>query len=684
MIFTGQSLVPIFFHPFHHNPLYPFAAYILLRQSLFKSGALSVIRASLSVIFVTLIFSSFFSLAVAQDTAQDDAEIDAEVQAMSDAALALIQLDSFVDANVTFCTQHAPEAGVSEAAAAWYSSSGLTILELIKQLPEVGAVFGEMQNSFAGAALQDLTAKATGREAEWCKSVPALLQSPDWDVLTNYPDEFRTLREFYALLSGEDPPPPPLPKARALPPITSPSYAEVIAAGVNPEETFIQDEFHCYNARGTDYSSSSLVVQFSAPGQYLSSYGGGTYTLSTDTYSPEITWLSGPFKEADGELDFSNFGQSFSLGSVTLGDASYSFGCYQQGSSERAALTTFRLKTPQAGTYTCRDAETGEAQALELASGGQYSVGGASGTYSVSGMTSDYNSSQIDWLTGPFAEQSSSYTEEPDNGFRSFDLSLSSGKGYPGFVYSSSELSLSCESLGEPVSFETYGEGAAPPAPPTEKALDGLFYRYDFVSQGTFSTSEPHFYRFFPNGYVFDGAPEGDPADIDCTRTKPNGAPFCDTYAVSNGLIRIGNADPEPFSLDGAVPVISGEALTPVAANTVTRLDGLFWANAGSSFGFCGPFSMCSSSYSEWNYDFKPDNTFSYASSSQSLSSMSSPLGDTYTSAYGNSDDAGTYTIQGNVIEFRFGNGKVERDFITVSGPDSFIMGDRNFTRKTE
>ena len=73
-----------------------------------------MIRASLSVIFVTLIFSSFFSLAVAQDTAQDDAEIDAEVQAMSDAALALIQLDSFVDANVTFCTQHAPEAGVSE------------------------------------------------------------------------------------------------------------------------------------------------------------------------------------------------------------------------------------------------------------------------------------------------------------------------------------------------------------------------------------------------------------------------------------------------------------------------------------------------------------------------------------------------------------------------------------------
>ena len=643
-----------------------------------------MIRASLSVIFVILIFSSFFSLATAQDTAQDDAEINAKVQAMSDAAQALVQLSSFVDANVAFCTQHAPEAGVSEAAAAWYVESGLTILEQIKQLPEVGAVYEQMQDAFTGAALLDLTTKATGREAEWCKSVPALLQSPDWDVPINYPDELINLHEFYTLFSGGDGEFSPPPKAQVLPPMTSPSYAEVVAAGVNPEETFVQDEFHCYNTNRTTYSQPSLVVQFPAPGQYLSSYGGGTYTLSTDTYSPEITWLSGPFKEADGSLSFGDVGQSFSLGSVMLGSASYSFGCYQQGSSERAALVMFRLKTPQPGTYTCRDAETGEAQALELLSGGQYSVGGTSGTYSVSGVMNDYDSSQIDWLTGPFAAQSSTYVEEPDNGFRSFDLSLSSGKGYPGFVYSSSELSLSCESLGEPVSFETYGEGAAPPAPPTEKALDGLFYRYEFVSRGTFSASEPHFYRFFPNGYVFSGTPEGDPADIDCTRTKPNGAPFCDTYAVSNGLIRIGDADPEPFSLDGAVPVISGEALTPVAANTVTSLDGLFWANAGSSFGFCGPYSTCSSSYSEWNYDFKPDNTFTYASSSQSLSSISSALGDTYASAYGGSDDAGTYTIQGNVIEFRFGNGKVERDFITVSGPDSFIMGDRIFTLKTE
>ena len=263
-----------------------------------------MIRALLgAIVLFTLLFGSLGTV-TAQDTAQDDAEIDAKVQAMSDAAQALFQLSSFVDANVTFCTQHAPEAGVSEAAAAWYVKSGLTLLEQIKQLPEVGAVFGQMQDAFTGAALLDLTTKATGREAEWCKSVPALLQSPDWDVLTNYPDEFINLHEFYTLFSGGDDRSSPPPKAQVLPPVTSPSYAEVVAAGVDPEETFIQDEFHCYNANRTSYSQPSLVVQFPAPGQYLSSYGGGTYTLSTDTYSPEITWLSGPFKGADGELRF--------------------------------------------------------------------------------------------------------------------------------------------------------------------------------------------------------------------------------------------------------------------------------------------------------------------------------------------------------------------------------------------
>ncbi len=65
---------------------------------------------------------------------------------------------------------------------------------------------------------------------------------------------------------------------------------------------------------------------------------------------------------------------------------------------------------------------------------------------------------------------------------------------------------------------------------------------------------QPAFYLFFPSGYVYTGDIEGDPADIDCARTKPNGTPFCDTYRISRNFITIGESDPEAFSLENGVP----------------------------------------------------------------------------------------------------------------------------------
>ncbi len=612
--------------------------------------------------------------------AQDDT--DAQVERMTDAVSALVQLSSFVDANVTFCAEHAPQAGVGEAAAAWYASSSLAILEQIKRIPDITATFREMEDAYAQETLQTLS-QATGREAEWCGGVPILLQSPDWDVGANYAGELAVLAEFYTLVTGETPP-TPLPQAQALPPVTSPTYAEVVAAGVNPEAQFIGDEFRCYDEGGVDYRRPYLIVQITGPGQYLSSYGGGMFRLEPDDYAPDVEWLSGPLKDAGSALYFDEYGQNFYLSGVSLGDESYDFRCFQQGASEQAALTAFRLKDPQPGTYQCRDAATGEAQALELSPGGSYQIGGASGTYAVSGILSDNEGSSIDWLTGPFAEQSSYYSEEPDNGFRSFDISLSDGRAVGTFVYSSSELALSCESLGEPVSFDKYGAGAAPPAPPTEIALDGFFYRYELEMRGSYSFLMPQFYRFFSSGYVFIGTPEGGPADIDCTRTKPNGAPFCDTYGISGNFIRLADEEPEFFALDGATPIIGEDGLTPVEGNTVTSLDGLFWANYAYSFGICGEYSFCSSSYQEWNYDLKPDHTFTYFTSSQNLSSMNSDLASTSVSAYSNSANTGGYTIDGNVIELRFDNGKVERNFILVLGPDNFIMGENEYTLKDE
>ncbi|CAN5872468.1 hypothetical protein BH24DEI2_BH24DEI2_15040 [soil metagenome] len=174
-------------------------------------------------------------------------------------------------------------------------------------MPETAATLGEIREAYTQATQQTLNDNATGREAEWCASLPALLQSPEWDVPANYPDELARLGDIFTLVTGDDPP-RPLPRAQTLPPVTSPSYADVTAAGVNPKAQFIQDEFRCYDEGGVDYSRPQLVGQITGPGQYLSSYGGGSFVVEADDYAPDVTWTSGPLKDAGGTLYFGEAG----------------------------------------------------------------------------------------------------------------------------------------------------------------------------------------------------------------------------------------------------------------------------------------------------------------------------------------------------------------------------------------
>ena len=573
---------------------------------------------------------------------------------------------------------------MSEAAASWYSSSGLTVLDEIQRAsPDAAALFVEMENTLTQAVLGDLQAKATGREAEWCESVPALLQSPEWDVGATYAGELGLLRDLFMVVTG-DAPLSPLPQAQALAPVASPSYQEVIASGINPENQFIRDEFRCYDESGADYSHPHLLVQITGPGQYLSSYGGGTFSLEDDDYSPDIEWLSGPLTGASSSLYFDDVGQRFYLSNVELGNDDYDYECYQQGPSERRALVEFRLKEPQPGVYECRDAATGEVQALEL-SAGSYRIGGASGTYGVTEVLSDDDTSRIEWLTGPFADEVSHYSEEAGNGFRDFSISLSNGEAYPGFVYSSSELALTCEGVGEPVNVEPYGGEAAPPPPGTEIGLEGFYYLMEYKLRGDVGGMAPTFYRFFPDGYVFIGTPEGDPNEIDCGRTKPNGAPLCATYHARGNFITVadeGEVDTLPFALDGTVPAIDGVTMNPVLPSPVNSLSGVYWYNYFSSSGFCGAFSTCSSTYYESNLDLRPDNTFTHFTDSQNLHSSDTALGSTSVSAYGNDADSGTYTVQGNVIEFRYNNGRVDKNFFYLIDPEYFMIGEQEYTLK--
>ena len=615
--------------------------------------------------------------------AQDmSAGSDPQTEAATNAVMSLLTLNSFVEANVSFCASSAPETAdaVEAAADEWAASSGLDVLAQLRNAPlEVSSTFSEIEASLRADALQTLSARATGKEAAWCQNFPTLLQGDDWKVQTNYASELDSLREFVTLVTGSA----PLPQAQALSPMTSPSYAEVVAAGIDPKNQFIPDEFHCYDESANDYSRPHMVVQITGPGQYLSSYGGGTFVLEADdSYAPDITWTSGPLTDAGGSLYFNDYGQTFSP-TVTFGDSSVSFDCYQQGASEERALTEFRLKDPQAGTYQCQDVETGQTQPLELLSGFAYTLGGQRGTYSVTDLLdSGGGSSQINWLTGPLAEGDARYAEEEGTGYR--EISMSTSETYSWFG-SSSTLSVVCSTVGEPVSFARYGDGVAPPVEGNEQSISGFFYRDEYESSGMTGSVQPAFYLFFPSGYVYTGDIEGDPADIDCARTKPNGTPFCDAYHISRNFVTIGESDPETFSLENGVPLLEGEAMSPVVSG-ITTLNGDFWANYFYSVGMCiGEYAVCSSTYIEWEYIFTPDGRFEYKGSNQNLASSNfGDMGGVNASGGGSEYETGSYTITGNVIEMRYDNGKVEKKFIMITDPEHFVMGSQSYSPKEE
>ena len=614
-----------------------------------------------------------------------------DTETVTNAFSEIVQLSTFVDANVEFCEARALSAvAVQEAANTWYAANELDVLTSLRGLSELGTQLSSLENDLKMAVIDDLSSRAVGREAEWCATFPELLQSPEWQVQNGYAAELDLLREFVTSLTqgGEVTQGTASPQAQALAPVINPSYAEVLAAGIDPNRQFIPTEFRCYQEDSLDYSQPHFVVQISAAGQYESSYGGGSFALK-DSHRPDIEWLSGPLTGAEGSLSFSEFGQMFSLDDLEVSGERFDLGCYQQGASEERALTSFRLKEPQLGSYQCRDAETGEVQSLELLANNQYQIGDTTGEYRVSDLLNLGSSSSIDWLTGPFAEESSRYSEEEGNGFRTFSLSVSTGgAGYPGFVYSSSELALVCEGVGEPISFARYGDETALPAPGTELPLDGLYYLYSLTYEGTTPTYKASFYRFFPDGYVFVGTPEaGDISQIDCSRSLPNGTPFCATYNVQADTLYIKDTSGMQefsFALDGELPVLDGEVLTPVSANTRTNLDGLYWSNSYSQSGLCGGFSTCSSSYREWYYAFEPDGSFVYTTSSQNLSSMDTALGSSSASGYGNSANTGSYEIGPHSVELRYDNGQVESHFMFVQDAERFVMGDKQFSPKEE
>lgn len=606
-----------------------------------------------------------------------------QVEAMMTSIISILQLTTFVDANESFCTEQAPETtlSVQEAASEWRNSGGIHLLNQVRTAhPKMLTQIAQLEVTLRAEMLQNLSTRAVGRESEWCLNFPILLEGSDWNVQANYAAELEQLRDFLTKITGEE----PLPQPVELAPVRSPSFNEVIAAGINPLTQFIPDEFRCYGEFGTYdtreliYSRPHLVIQITGPNQYLSTMGGGTFQLERDTEFPDIEWLSGPLADSENSsLRYDEYGQSFRVEDF--------FNCYQQGASENRALVEFRLKEPVLGSYACADVETNQTQALELLPGNSYRFANFTGNYELTELFDEGDTSRISWLSGPFSGEHSYYGEQEGTGYRGFSLSVSEAVSSTlgGSFSSSSQLVLTCSSKGKATSFQKYSEGTAPSVALGDIQLEGIYYGITQSYNGLMNVDEPYVMQFFPNGYLtlLEGINK-----IDCNRNAPSGAPVCASYqVVGNQLIvtAFGQANRLSFFYDSqnGTLVLDGESLERIEAVSVTQLDGLFVAFKGSVSGYCG--IACSINSSEQRFDFRPNNTFVYSSSSDSSSYMTTSIANSYAGANSNVGNSGRYSLAGNTLSLTLDNGITESVFIHRVDETSLVIGESIYHLKS-
>jgi len=141
---------------------------------------------------------------------------------------------------------------------------------------------------------------------------------------------------------------------------------------------------------------------------FTSNQGNGTID-----YSPDIgfQFLGGPFNgRSNMYLFMTDYGQEFT---PKIDDIGYR--CYQDGASLEHALQQFLLNTPEPGDYSCIDNYSTERQSITLNPANTYVTSTGRGIYLYSGITV-YDSSSIEFVSGPLMGANGTYEEDPDSG----------------------------------------------------------------------------------------------------------------------------------------------------------------------------------------------------------------------------------------------------------------------------
>jgi hypothetical protein len=446
--------------------------------------------------------------------------------------------------------------------------------------------------------------------------------------------------------------PPAVKAAGPLPALAVPNVAQLVRGGLDPAKQPFPDEFRCYlSFNSSDYSKPALAFQILPGGRYRAPGGEGTYKMvQTNSGSLHyLRWQGGPLAGTDDAflLFDSTYGQTIQLDGVT--DQDRRLYCHQRGSAENHALVEFRRKDPQVGKYPCRslDGKNTDLGTLELLAGRMYRYKGGSGKYVVNilGKQNDPFSG-VDFVGGPLDDEYSTYSED-ELGEREFGRIL---------------RNMRCSQVAKPIVEPRFGTAKAP-APPTGSG--GITGAYAQTVQNFYPNAslEHYFYVFNKNGYVFTGDPETSLADADCTKTRPNGLPLCEVYSIKNGMMIIGSDKPQKWERTATGYKLGGDDLNVVRPLGELKLAGeykatsVFTAVVGSGGGVF---------YN--NLTFRKDGTFTrLATGGVSITTTTdgTAFGDTTGGVSSSSErkNGGQYTLTGNTLTLKYGDGRVEKQF---------------------
>jgi len=217
--------------------------------------------------------------------AQDDLE--QQVEKIVGSITEVLKIKTFVDANLSFCIANAgytqEEAQAFEALTeAWNSNN--TIDNLLLILTEVGYDFPNGFERLIQGLYQDnlklLENRAKSQAAGWCEQYATRLASEAMNLKRNFATELLTINNFHATYSTgfRDWDNSIDLVNQVLESVGSPSYMELMAAGIEPGLEIIETEFRCYGERaGTDSNVPDFVLQIQPQGRYQSSFGSGTF-----------------------------------------------------------------------------------------------------------------------------------------------------------------------------------------------------------------------------------------------------------------------------------------------------------------------------------------------------------------------------------------------------------------------